>query len=199
MADRDPEQTKRIATPRLEAFLEAIPEPVKEDVVKLPRQLELMNARAGAKIHRVHVVTDRVYAAAAGHMACRRGCAHCCHVAVVLTGAEAAYVGERIGRAPADIRESRPPDVKRFSGSEPCTFLRGTECSIYEHRPMACREAHNFDEDDYWCRPENWNKPGAIVPRPTIPGLRDAYRVASAKSGTVIADIREWFPKKEEG
>jgi Fe-S-cluster containining protein len=195
MSDRDPEQTKRAATPRMEAFVEAVPERLKEEVMKLPRQLELMNAKAVAKIRRIHVAADGVYAAAAGRVACKRGCAHCCHVAVVISAAEAAYVGDRIGRAPADIRESRLPDVKGFSGTTPCTFLRENRCTIYEHRPLACREALNFDEDEYWCRPENWSKPGAIVPKPTVAGLRDAYRVASAaKSGTVVADIREWFP-----
>src|SRR5258706_16261279 len=131
MADRDPEQTRRTGERRMAEFIKGIPDEVRVAAEKLPRQLELLNARPSTKIHRVHLMTDRVFAAADAHVACARGCAHCCYVAVPISRAEAAHIGERIGRAPADIQTSKPRDEMRFSDTTPRTFLRGKESSIY--------------------------------------------------------------------
>lgn len=55
------------------------------------------------------------------------------------------------------IREnliSQPPDLPedvwgQFRAS-PCSFLKGTVCSIYEHRPEACRDFPTFTPDFRW-------------------------------------------------
>jgi len=196
MTDRDPAETHRIGEARLASFTAGIPAEVRAEAERLPRQLELMNASPAAKIRRVHAMTDRIFSTAGPLVACARGCAHCCYVSVPISRAEAAYIGERIGVAPVDIQTSLHRDEKSFSYATPCTFLRNDECTIYEHRPMTCRSHFSFDRDNYWCRHENWEKPGAAIPKPNFTILRDAYMAASARKGErpVFADIRDFFP-----
>ena len=196
MADRDSELTRLVGEQRINAYMASIPDELRPEAEMLPRQLALMNSSPAAKIHRVHLMADRIFASAGPHVACKRGCAHCCYISVPISRAEAAYIGERIGIVPADVRGSEPRDERSFSYQTPCSFLRGNECSIYEHRPLTCRSAFNFDADNYWCRHENWSKPGAAVPRPNFSVLRDAYMAASSRNGEPpeFADIRDFFP-----
>ena len=43
-----------------------------------------------------------------------------------------------------------------FSGI-PCPFLQDNACTVYEHRPFACRAHYSFDDTAYWCHPERSN------------------------------------------
>jgi len=194
--DRDAAEMHETGSRRIEAFIEGIPDSVREESERLPQQLKTMNASASAKIRRVHEMTDRIFSSAGPFIACARGCTHCCYVSVPISPAEAAYIGEHIGVAPADIRSSITRDDTSFSYDTPCTFLHEGECTIYEHRPMTCRAHFSFDRDNYWCRHENWDKPGAAIPKPSFTVIRDAYMAASSPSGAwpVFADIRDFFP-----
>jgi hypothetical protein len=52
----------------------------------------------------------------------------------------------------------------------------------------------NFDVDNYWCLHENWQKPEAEIPRPTIQPLIDAYHLTISGTQPIMADIRDFFP-----
>ena len=78
------------------------------------------------------------------NLACRRGCAFCCHVDVTVTPLEAIRLWRRAGdAAPLDSIARRAP----------CPLLVDSACSEYEARPYACRAVFSPDakacEDGY--------------------------------------------------
>lgn len=201
MVDRDPEETRRVGEERVAQFNKSISAEMMSEIENLPNQIKRLNARPVAKIRRVHIAADRICASAGAHAACARGCAHCCHIGVPISYAEAAFIGEHVHLKPADIRVSKRRDDRSFSYATPCPFLRETECSIYEHRPLTCRTHFNFDIDEYWCRFENGDKPGAAVPNYDLTPLHRACFAASSRHGEepVVADIRDFFLRNKNG
>lgn len=196
MADRTPEETQAFAEVTLNAFYDE----AEKDSVEITSALKRVasaNARATVKMRQIHVIADKAYRHAAGHAACKRGCSHCCYIGVRITAIEAKAIGEQIGIEPREVTNLPPRDAKSFSNRTPCPFLENEECSIYEHRPLECRSNFNFDKDNYWCRYENWDKPGAGVPKPMIAPLVMAYTLVSAAKSQepTVADIRDFFPK----
>ena len=197
MADRTPEETRAFAEPAVNAFYDAITKEEEQEVLSALHRVVNMNARATLKLRQIHVIADQAFRHAAGRVACARGCAHCCYIAVPITAVEAKSIGEQIGIEPRDAANVPPRGPSSFSKGTPCPFLEESECSIYEHRPLECRTNFNFDKDSYWCRYENWDKPGAGVPKPMIPSLPLAYgRVSRGRDPEPrVADIRDFFPQ----
>lgn len=136
--------------------------------------------------------------------ACRKGCAHCCHISVTISGVEAATIGRHVGVKPAqpdkavhlqslqDMQQalSEVQTISARTESSPCPFLVDNACSIYEARPMACRLLLNLDDDELLCK----LIPGQAVPVPYANSdqLKTLYLMAQVASP--LADIREFFP-----
>ena len=196
MSDRTPEETRAFAESAVDAFYDAISEAEARELRELPKRISTMNARTSVKLRLVNVAADEVFRHAQGRSACARGCAHCCHGAVPISAAEARFIGEQIGVEPSDVANSPPRSKQSFSPETPCFFLKNGECSIYESRPLLCRTHFNFDRDNYWCRYENWDTPGAWITKPVIPQLQDACRKAAGQrpADSVMGDIRDYFP-----
>lgn len=126
------------------------------------------------------------------HAACSAGCAHCCHIPVKITQAEAIYLGRVLGRAPMPTG-ALPPEPVILGYESPCPFLVDNQCSVYEHRPAVCRSHLNLDRDDLLCRLQA----GMNVPVPyldTRPLVAGAFFVLGEKQP--LADIRQWFPQE---
>lgn len=135
------------------------------------------------------------------HAACRRGCSHCCHIPVTITDVEARIIGKAIGRPPErpagalSIEEAAEalaalPGTAAVSYASPCTFLEDGLCSIYAHRPPACRVHINLDRDELLCRLE----PGASIPVPYANSTEIKAHYALLQPSAVWADIRAFFP-----
>jgi hypothetical protein len=88
-------------------------------------------------------------------IACRKGCAWCCHQNVEVSIPEAILIAVETS-APGDIRGSATDraaeafsglnDIARAKTGQPCPFLNSElECSIYEIRPFACRSFYSPD------------------------------------------------------
>ena len=191
---RTPEETQEIAKNNYEAFLAAIPVEVHRREEKLASELRLMNAKPIVKLARIRKSVETLFAYTEGYVACKMGCAYCCHQAVDISRLEAEFIQDKTGIMYAQV--SNPPlrDPLTFSEKTPCPFLKQGVCSIYEYRPLICRLAVNLDRDPYWCKFENWHNPGGAVPKPTFHSIYDAYSELNVKAGSVMADIRDFFP-----
>jgi hypothetical protein len=84
--------------------------------------------------------------------ACRQGCSHCCHIRVEMTQLEVEQLGQAIGRKPNTKLRYLPHEDGAFGYDTPCPFLMDRECSIYVHRPFACRKHHSLDADELFRR-----------------------------------------------
>lgn len=127
-------------------------------------------------------------------VACKRGCSHCCHCAVMLPKAEAQLIGQLINREPADAQPTFEHESVEWGYHNPCSFLRDDECSIYEHRPLECRLMYSADVDDLLCQ----LRPPLVTQTPLV-DMRYITQVqvaVIARDGLHFADIREWFPRE---
>ena len=195
MKTRTLAETRACADQNLDKFFSTVSLELKTHVVSLPQRIAKMNTRPVIKLVEVLNTADKIFDHASKFAACARGCGHCCHVSVPITKFEAHYIGDKLGLKPNEVNQNKRPDLKVFGSHTPCPFLRNGECSIYEVRPLTCRMHMNFDVDNYWCLHENWQKPEAEIPRPTIEPLEHAYhQLLNQTKQQIVADIRDFFP-----
>lgn len=145
------------------------------------------------KLVRLRFLSSQWSELATKHSACRKGCSHCCHVMVSLSRSEAQLIASKIGAtiradAGAPLAFTSEEELETITGT-PCPFLKDGSCSIYEHRPLACRTLVNLDATDKLCQ----LVPGVQVPVPYADStvLKGVYAMATLKEHH--ADIREWF------
>lgn len=151
-----------------------------------------------AKIYALWELIDEMNAMNVGHVACRRGCNHCCHTEVLMSPEEAEAMGKRIGQTPRRprLRGDRDKDFD-CSYANPCTFLKDGECSIYENRPVACRSQYSLDVDALLCEIPD-GEPARPVPYLNpMPLNKVLLYVVQPKTAECMADIREFFPARE--
>jgi Fe-S-cluster containining protein len=91
------------------------------------------------------------------NMACRSGCAHCCHQMVGASPLEIFLIAEAINNRYSDQKkemlerlsqhalriENQWDEPPRYD--QPCPFLVDNHCGIYAVRPSGCRKAHSLD------------------------------------------------------
>lgn len=149
------------------------------------------NASARSKYRRLVRLVDRVSDAIAPSAACARGCSHCCHRSVGVSAHEAELISEFTGRPIRNMeRTAVPMTVAEDAPREPCPFLRDNACSIYEHRPVACRINFNISDDAFFCDPSTAPE-GSQPPQMRLDALLMAYAMVFLKQP--LADIRSFF------
>lgn len=118
-------------------------------------------AKAGTVAKRVtwlRKAADSVTGSAAPLAACRKGCSHCCHIAVMISRAEALVIAKETGApmnplagkftmANVDEDSESYKAATQEAFGKPCTFLKDDGCGIYSSRPFQCRLLLNMDED----------------------------------------------------
>lgn len=94
-----------------------------------------------------------------GTVACKGGCAHCCHQPVGITAIEALAIADHLRKALSEADLARVAarvaaahekarglsTAERFSAEQPCPFLEAGQCSIYDVRPLVCRGMNSRD------------------------------------------------------
>ncbi|WP_234461062.1 YkgJ family cysteine cluster protein [Burkholderia pseudomallei] len=148
------------------------------------------------KVYAIWALADRFYASTGKNVACKRGCSHCCHVAVAVTVPEAEAIGKRIGRIPRKVPLRMDAKIGVESGyHNPCTFLRNGECSIYANRPLACRIQYSLDVDALLC--ELGPIPSPVPYMNPLDMNMLLLKALEPTSPDCVADIREFFPPKK--
>lgn len=205
-ADLGPFQVRKItAEPRVQSAYAAITRafaPMRESFDKKLAEVLQRNGSRRIKIHALQTIMSEVREVSKPFMACKKGCSNCCYQRVMLSQTEADSIAYRISRPAKQLPSTyQLPDEKTFSPSTPCTFLVNGECSIYNNRPLMCRNQVNLDSDDLLCSFENWelSKRGdpraAGIPMQAPGPILQVYQQISA--GDVIGDIRDFFPPGE--
>lgn len=141
------------------------------------------------KLRALYRIADELAEFVKPNAACKRGCSHCCHIGVYVMEPEARMIGMAIKRKPKKV-QNRNFDNFRPGYHNPCTFLKNGECSIYEHRPLACRQQLNLDDDALLC--EFTSPHPTPVPYFNMAFLSEVYVRLCLKSKH--ADIRDYFP-----
>jgi len=171
------------------SFLDAS---LKEREHLIARRMRSTNASAMSKIRRIYALVDELGAAGKDFVACKNGCAACCHMNVMISAIEAKQIEATTGRTRVALSLSRTHDLAEFSG-QPCPFLKDSSCSIYDIRPFACRKHVSFDTTSYWCQPERSNQKD--LPMIRFNGAEEAFFDVTGRSAHgVFGDIRDFFP-----
>lgn len=150
------------------------------------------------KFDGLYELADELCAVSKPFSACDRlGCSHCCNIACEVSAVEAERIGKVIKRQPVPQPPMSPLVLeqhrkRRDTLRAPCTFLKNGKCSIYRHRPLACRIMHNVGTGD-GCD-LSIPSPMSNVPSYDFRPLTTASAMICIRSGVTLADIRDFFP-----
>ncbi len=179
---------------RRAAFVAAIPQELLDAEDMLPSHVSALNASTRSKLNRVYMVAEDLSRVREPFVACKRGCSSCCHMNVSVTQSEADRLASAVGRSAAILTVSPRHDPEEFTGV-PCPFLDAQgACSVYADRPLACRKHSSFFLNDSTCHPSVMHR--IEVPMVSFSGLDSALMAASGASGSLLADIRDFFPPR---
>lgn len=142
------------------------------------------------------------------HAACTSGCDACCRQPVALTLEEAQVIARETG-APLQQPATWSHEGQDQYVAQPCSFLEAHRCTIYEHRPMACRLMFSMDADALLCE----RVPGALsrMPYADYSQYKELYirshlgkvktqaEFTQALDQLRLADVREFFPNGLRG
>jgi Fe-S-cluster containining protein len=181
---------------RAQSFIASVSPDLVAREAKLPETLRAENSSRRSKLVKIYRIADELSVAREGFVACGKGCSHCCHMSIQLTSAEAERLGAQIGRPPKKVASTIKADKKAFDGL-PCSFLAvDHSCSIYPHRPLACRTHASFEADNTKCHPSMMDD--HTVSLVNFSGLEQALFDVSSGSGELLtADIRDFFPASD--
>ena len=160
----------------------------------LAKSIRLGNESGVSKLRKIFALTDTLAAFVAPYMVCEKGCSHCCHIDVLVTSVEAQYIHRNLGIAP---RAGHSISTGHSEAKRPCPFLSNNNCcSIYEHRPFACRTYFAVD-DPALC--EDPNCEHVTYTSKSNGMLNQLFLMLGFVNGSQpIRDIRDFFPNGAE-
>jgi Fe-S-cluster containining protein len=175
-----------------------IPVKLEREQYDLAKQVRKIIGRSStlAALDAVYEYVDRYFDAAKNLVACKRGCANCCHGRVWISQAEADFIASKISRTAPQIESIEDEDSFPIRDNKfPCTFLGDDlSCSIYENRPLVCRTHFNFEQTNALCEFENADRSIPLVDKEkTIPGVMKAMAEILDSHDGGGADIRRYF------
>jgi uncharacterized protein len=89
---------------------------------------------------------NELFAVISKYAPCRKGCADCCRMRILVSPVEVKYIESKTGIKP------NPLTAKSVPEETPCPFLENDACSIYQYRPYVCRQHLALHGDPKWCQ-----------------------------------------------
>lgn len=183
-----------------EKLAEAFPVNVQQKFDQKLNRIEKDNSSRKSKIRKLQLLTSEVRQVTADIVPCKRGCSACCHIKVEMCQDEAEIIGEHLQKKPKKLLKNvrMTPESALGRPDTPCPFLKNHECSIYDARPVVCRNFVVMDIDNLLCGFENsalvLAKDSRAVPVPfsTATPILAAY--LRLTQNQPLADIRQFFP-----
>jgi len=132
--------------------------------------------------------------AAAGIVPCKANCAHCCKQPVLIALPEAEVMARELG-----IKMTMPTTFGHegnpaYIGAA-CSFLDGDTCTIYDHRPFACRVYYAAGKDASNCEIIRGAPAGNLLSIDVLKyHMVYAYSLGDNPATIKYADLREFFP-----
>ncbi len=104
------------------------------------------------EVEEIDAVVHRHYEAAAAQIDCC-ACGNCCRVILpTLDNTNVKRLAAGLGISADSVVSSylvRDEDEELTLKQSPCPFLEGNCCSVYEHRPEACRSYRHLHKEDF--------------------------------------------------
>jgi Fe-S-cluster containining protein len=155
------------------------------------------------KIYWLRQMAETFADAVAPHAACADACDGCCQQPVSVTLEEAQLISKEIGVPLQMPAQWSTLPVMKYAG-QPCSFLRDSRCTIYQHRPMVCRLIFNMDADALLCQMVPGHRSQApyadhglykeLYIRAHLGKVRSQEEMQAALKDLRMADLREFFP-----
>ena len=156
------------------------------------KQLSSAQNNPATRLHRIRFIAGEWSKIVTEVGACRKGCSHCCHIAVLIPKSEAKLIAKASGRplnkTTQGVELGVALDHTKYQGT-PCTFLKDGACSVYDSRPFVCRTLANMDDSPILCE----LVPDVAVPVPYANAFRLQTTFVAIAHAEKYADIREWF------
>lgn len=131
------------------------------------------------------------------HAICRLGCSHCCKVPVHVTSVEAKWIEKETGHKRNRLKRSTALESNNV---DYCPFHdeKSASCSIYEHRPLACRLYATFDHYEFCTDPNQIHMVSTLVGTQPFDIIVQflvgrGLELEKKGKGAASADIRDWF------
>jgi hypothetical protein len=153
---------------------------------RLMGERQISGSPSGRLVRHVADLFERsVPAAARAQLACRSGCAFCCHQPVKVNAAEVFFLASQVRERPdtaAAVRQAaiqlaaREPEIPQVAWLR-CPLLdKGDSCSVHAARPLSCHGYVSLDVED--CK-ASYPLTGAwSVREPALYGdLRNSWRL----------------------
>lgn len=155
---RDKQREKAVSDRARTVLQTGLPaRPGQIDLLALARKLAEVSKTPVALAERVYDAFERSArpGAPVERLACKKGCAYCCHGMVAITAPEAFALAARVRKGGADaiaqFREGATAVAgksasERLGAKLPCPLLGGDgACTVYAVRPLACRRVVALD------------------------------------------------------
>lgn len=191
-SEHDPARAVENAQLNFDRMIQGIPKDIQEREAKVADRLAVLPGSPIKKLRALHKEMELLSAAMMPYVACTAGCSACCHYPVHLYPIEAELIEKRTSRR----RLARPLPDADFHGL-PCPFLIKGTCSIYEDRPMVCRQHVALTNTAYWCDPARCGD--ITLPMAQLSKVQEAfYGLVGKDSRTQAFDIRQIFGLAED-
>ena len=158
----------------------------------LPEVLASVNASVKSKLRRIYAMSDELANGRDQFVPCKKGCANCCRMNVMVSQLEAQQIATASGRKVVALTRPKQHPIGTFAGVD-CPFHIDSVCTVYEDRPLVCRSHASYYVSNFAC--DTVNMPITDAPIVEFAGLTKALGMVSAIKGyAVFADIRDFFP-----